>query len=308
MVGAEDDYQDHDLTTMYQEFIQEFNHVNGVFNILNDFMQLWEGNIWESLFNLHCQWKNPLELQNNHKSAPDNLVLAQAINNGIQPNKSYDSYFDAAYSNSTLCTVDYDSFQYLHIFLEKLYTFYLERDLVADDLWALHKSDLSERILGGLDLFNLFRGNLFLGDEFFQDIKEVTWGEDTLFFFKKFQRLFISFLFEDYGENETTYNLELEKILVLLAHSGAVLSENQQIDYKCVLRAYKALFKIIKTDITFLTDKRYYTGLLLCGNCNELYPLLEDEAPFDFASCSCGGELEYLSSVDVNRSKNINTD
>lgn len=308
MVGAEDDYQDHDLTTMYQEFIQEFNHVNGVFNILNEFMQLWEGNIWESLFNLHCQWKNPLELQNNHKSAHDNLVLAQAINNGIQPNKRYDSYFDTAYSNSTLCTVDYDSFQYLHIFLEKLYTFYLERDLVVDDLWALHKSDLSERILGGLDLFNLFRGNLFLGDEFFQDIKEVTWGGDTLIFFKKFQNLFISFLFEDHGENETTYNLELEKILALLAHSGAVLSNNQEIDYKCVLRAYKTLFKIIKTDITFLTDKRYYTGLLLCEDCNELYPLLEDEAPFDFASCSCGGELEYLSSVDVNLSKNINTD
>lgn len=56
MVGAESNYQDHDLTIMYQEFIPEFNHVNGVFNILNEFMQLWEENIWESLFNLHCQW------------------------------------------------------------------------------------------------------------------------------------------------------------------------------------------------------------------------------------------------------------
>jgi hypothetical protein len=304
MVGAQDNYQDHDLTALYQEFIQEFNHVKGVFNILNEFMHLWEENIWESLFNLHCHWENPLELMNNLKSAPEKLVLAQAINNGIQPNKRYENYSDDAYSNSTLCTVDYDSFQYLHIFLEKLYTFYLGRDLVVDDLWALHKSDLSERILGGMDLFNLFRGNLFLGDEFFQDIQEVTWGEDSLIFFNKFQNLFISFLFEDQGENETTYNFELEKILVLLAHSGAVLSDHGQIDFQCVIRAYQTLFKIIKTDITSLSDKRYYTGLLLCGDCNELYPLLEEEAPFDFASCSCGGELEYVSSVDVNLSKN----
>ncbi len=302
MVGAQDNYQDHDLTSMYKEFIQEFNHVNGVFNILNQFMHLWEENIWESLFNLHCQWKNPLQLQGNLKSVPENLVLAQALNNGIQPNKSYDSYSDYCF-NSTVYTVDYDSFRYLHIFLEKLYTFYLGRDLVVDDLWALHKSDLSERILGGLDLFNLFRGNLFLGDKFFQDIKNVTWDEDSLVFFKKFQNLFISFLFEGHGENETTYNLELEKILVLLAHSGAVLSYNKQIDFQCVLRAYGTLFKIIKTDITFLTDKRYYVGFLLCGDCNELYPLLEDEAPFDFSSCSCGGELEYVSSVDRNNSK-----
>jgi hypothetical protein len=303
MVGAQDNYQDQSLTAKYQEFIQEFNHVNGVFNILNEFMHLWEENIWESLFNLHCQWKNPLELNDNLKSAPEKLVLAQAINNGIQPNKHYESYSDIAYSNHAICNVDYDSFQYLHIFLEKLYTFYLGRDLVVDDLWALHKSDLSERILGGLDLFNLFRGNLFLGDKFFQDIKKVTWGEDSIIFCKKFQNLFFTFLFEDHGESETTYNLELEKILVLLAHSGAVLSDNQKIDYKCVLRAYRTLFKIIKTDITSLSDKRYYNGLLLCGDCNELYPLMEDEAPFDFSSCSCGGELEYVSSVDRNQLK-----
>ena len=306
MVGAEDNYQGHDLTAKYQEFIREFNHVDGVFDILNEFMHLWEENIWETLFSLHCQWKNPLKFQDNLKSAPENLVLLQAINNGILPNKRYENYSNAASSNSTTCTVDYDSFLYLHIFLEKLYTFYLGRDLVVDDLWALHKSDISERILGGLDLFNLFRGNLFLQDEFFQEIKEVTWGEDSLIFFKKFQNLFISFLFEDHGENETTYNLELEKILVLLAHSGAVLSEHKQIDFQCVLRAYQTLFKIIKTDITSLADKRYYSGLLLCGDCNELYPLLEDEAPFDFVSCSCGGELKYVSMVEsVTIDKNI---
>lgn len=302
----EEVYPDHDLTVMYQEFIQEFNHVDGVFNILNEFMHLWEENIWESLFNLHCHWKNHMELQDNLKSAPENLVLAQAINNGILPNKRYDAGSGDVYFNSTTFTVDYDSFLYLHIFLEKLYTFYLGRELVVDDLWALHKSDISERILGGLDIFNLFRGNLFLGDEFFQDIKEVTWVEDSLIFFKKFQNLFISFLFEDQGENETTYNLELEKILVLLAHSGAVLSDHGQIDFQCVLRAYQTLFKIIKTDITSLADKRYYTGLLLCRDCNELYPLLEDEAPFDFASCNCGGELKYVGKVEsVTIDKNI---
>jgi hypothetical protein len=295
MDGVDNDHN-MELKTIYIKFIDQFGHINGVFRVLKDFMYLWDENIWESIFNIHRNWKNPLNtMENFNKSVPESLVLIQVIMNDIQPGKLMDFY-----------SVDYDTFRKLHIFIEKLYVLHLGRNLGEDDLWALHKSDILERVLGGLDMFNAFKGSLFLGDEFFQRLKGVDWHRNALIFFKKFHNLLISFLFEYPGEMETTFKLELEKVLVLLAHCSVVLSDSQYIGYADVLRAYNALFKILNTDITDMVDKRYYTGLLLCGDCNELYPLLEDEAPFDFASCSCGGELKYVSMVEsVTIDKNI---
>jgi hypothetical protein len=285
LMDGVDNYKNVELKTLYKNFICEFGHINGVSGVLKDFMYLWDEHVLKSLFNVHRNWKNPLSLMDHSdKSVPESLVLTQVINNGIQPGKFSNGY-----------SVDYETFRKLHIFLEKLYAFHLGRNLVGDDLWALHKSDLFERVLGGLDIFNVFKGTLFLGDDFFQCVIGVCWDDDALLFFKNFQNLLISFLFEYPGEKETTFNLELEKVLVLLAHCSAVLSDSQNIGSEDVLRAYHTLFKILNTDITTLVDKRYYTGLLLCESCNELYPLLEDEAPYDFSSCSCGGELKYVS-------------
>ena len=274
-----------ELKRIYKNFILEFGHINGVISVLKQFMDLWDDHVWESLFNIHKNWKNHLNLMDqSNRSVPESLVLIQVINNGIQPGKL-----------SNIYSIDYETFRKLHIFLEKLYSLHLGRKLLEDDLWALHKSDLFERVLGGLNIFNVFKGSLFLGDDFFQCVMGVCWNEEALIFFKNFQNLLISFLFEYYGEKETTFYHELEKVLVLLAHCSAVLSNSKKIDYDDVLRAYRTLFKILNTDITDLVDKRYYTGLLLCETCNELYPLLEDEAPYDFSSCSCGGELKYVS-------------
>lgn len=286
MDGEDNNYYNLELETIYKNFIHEFAHINGVFPVLKHFMYLWDEHLWESLFNVHRNWKNPLSnMDHSSKSVPESLVLMQVIRNGMQPGKSGNSY-----------SVSYETFRKLHIFMEKLYTLHLGRNLVMDDLWALHKSDLLERLLGGLDIFNVFKGSLFLGDDFFQCIKVVYWDEDALIFFKNLHNLFISFLFEDHGEKETSFNLELEEVLVLMAHCSAVLSDSKYIGAEDVLRAYNTLFKILNTDITALVDKRYYAGLLLCEACNELYPLLEDEAPYDFSSCSCGGELKYVSS------------
>jgi hypothetical protein len=285
LMDGEENYHKLKLKTIYQNFIDEFGHINGISRVLKQFMYLWDEHVWESLFKLHRNWKNPLSLlDHSNKSVPESLVLVQVINNGLQPGKFSNGY-----------SVDYETFRKLHIFLEKLYALHLGRNLVGDDLWALHKSDLFERVLGGLEIFNVFKGSLFLGDDFFQCVIGVCWDEEALIFFKKFQNLLISFLFEYPGEKETTFNLELEKVLVLLAHCSAVLSDSQNIGCEDVLRAYHTLFKILNTDITDLVDKRYYTGLLLCEACNELYPLLEDESPCDFSSCSCGGELKYVS-------------
>jgi hypothetical protein len=296
MVG-EDSYHEQDLKIIYQDFIQEFNHINGVIHILKQFIYLWDKNIWESLLNVYVNWKSPFNMTDSSRIIPESLVLAQAIRNGIQPRELIDD------QDSSVYLVGYENFHNLHIFLEKLYSLNLGCALVEDDLWALHKSDLPERVMGGLDVFDVFKGNLFLGDDFFQHIKIVTWDEDALIFFKKLQNLFNSFLFEDKNENEIIFCMELEKVLVLLAHCSAVSRDRQYIGIKNVLRAYKTLFKIINSNITSLVDKRYYTGFLLCRNCNEFYPLLDNESPHDFSQCSCGGDLEYLSSDNRNYSK-----
>lgn len=290
MVG-EDSYPEQELKRIYQEFIQEFNHFNGVMDILKQFIYLWDENIWESLFKVYVNWNSPFNIPDPPRFLPESLVLAQAIRNGIQPRELIDDFQD-----SSVYLVDYETFHNLHIFLEKLYSFNLGRELVEDDLWALHKSDLPERVLGGLEVFDVFKGNLFLGDDFFKHIKIVTWDEEALIFFKKLQNLLNSFLFENKNENETIFSQELEKVLVLLAHCSAVSRDSQYIGIRNVLRAYNALFKIIRVDITSLVDKRYYRGFLRCHDCNELYPLLENESPHDFSHCSCGGGLEYLSS------------
>lgn len=297
MVG-EDSYHEQDLKTIYQDFIQEFNHINGVMGILKQFIYLWDENIWESLFNVHVNWKSLFNMPDSPRILPESLILAQAIRNGIQPRELIEDNQD-----SSVHLVGYETFHNLHIFLEKLYSLHLGRELVEDDLWALHKSDLPERVLGGLEVFDVFKGDLFLGDDFFQHIKSVIWDEEALIFFTKLQNLLNSFLFENKNENETIFSLELEKVLVLLAHCSAVSRDSQYIDIGNVLMAYNTLFKIINSNIASLVDKRYYRGLLSCQDCNELYPLLDSESPHDFSQCSCGGELEYLSSENWNYSK-----
>ncbi|AUB55258.1 hypothetical protein BK007_03995 [Methanobacterium subterraneum] len=296
MVG-EYNNREQDLKTIYQEFINEFNHIYGVMGILKQFIYLWDENIWESLFNVYVKWKNPFNIPDPPLTIPVSLLLAQAIRNGIQPRELIDDYQD-----SNVYLVDYETFHNLHIFLEKLYSLHLGRELVEDDLWALHKSDLPERVLGGLEVFDIFKGNLFLGDDFFQQIKSVIWDEEALIFCKKLQNLLITFLFENKNGNETIFSQELEKVVVLLAHCSAVSSDSQYIIIGNVVRAYNALFKIINTDITHLVNKKYYTGFLICKDCNEFYPLLENESPHDFSHCSCGGGLEYLSSENSNNS------
>lgn len=295
MLG-ENSLPEQELKTIYQEFVNEFNHVEGVFNILKRFIYLWDENIWESLFNVHINWINPLNILNPPLKVPVSMLLVQAIRNGIQPSK----LIEDDYHDSNVYLVDYETFHNLHTFLEKLYSLNLGRELVEDDVWALHKSDLPERVLGGLELFDDFMGNLFLGDDFFQHIQSVIWDEEALIFCKKIQNLFITFLFETINEKEILFSEELEKVVVLLAHCSAISSNSQYIDIPHVLRAYNILFKIVNTDITHLVNKKYYTGFLICKDCNELYPLLENESPHDFSHCSCGAELEYLSSNNSN--------
>jgi hypothetical protein len=285
VLSLENEYDSNQLKTILNNFVKEYGDEKEVITILKQFTCLWEENLLDSLFAVHQKWQTMLMTTNSGKiNFPESLVLTQAIQNGIRPER-----------DSQDLSVDCESFRNLYIFLEKLQSHYLGRNLIEDDLWALYQSDIVERILGALDQFNDFKGCLFLKDEYFIQLNEVVWVPEAELFFMKFQNLLISFLFEKQGIAEKTFNSELKKVLILLAHSGAILSDSPYIEFKHITRSYTTLFRLIKTDITNFVDKRYYNGHVVCSHCNESYKLLENEAPTDFSACYCGGDLEYIS-------------
>ncbi|NYB52003.1 MAG: hypothetical protein HVN35_05550 [Methanobacteriaceae archaeon] len=299
MIGHQENQSQVDLINIYRDFNKEYGHIEGVFEVLEQFLCLWEKEYWESLFKVHRDWAKNLQalslyIDKQTQVIPHSLVLMQAIKNGICPGQ-----------HSMGHSVNFHCFRDLNIFLEKIHSLYIGGALVEDDLWALHKSDLAERVLGVLDQFDVFKGNIFLKDDFFNCLKKVSWNSEAKSFFIKIHNLFTSFLFEKQGNHENSFNQELKNVLVLLAHCSAVWSDSTEIHTQHVIRAYKTLFKIITTDITLLVDKSYYTGRLLCEKCKQSYELLEDEAPYDFSQCSCGGDLYYVNSPKSSN-KNIN--
>ncbi len=232
------------LKDIYNDFNKKYGHIEGVFDVLKQFMYLWEEEYWELLFLVHKNWKNPRHVFDDHEydfvqindisqiqKFPANLVLMQAIKNGLNPGEQSNEY-----------SVDYNSFLNLYIFFEKLQSLYLGRDLVEDDLWALHKSDVVERVLGVLDQLDVFKGSIFLKDDFFYYLRAVSWEDEVKTFFIEFNHLCISFLFEHQGTHETNFNFELNKVLVLLSHSSAVWDDSPQIRTEHVIKAYKTFF------------------------------------------------------------------
>ena len=284
MLKSDDENELEELKARYNTFYSEFGHIYEVSEVLRKFRYLWEERHWEALFAVHENWNQSLNMSTEDvKNFTENMVLIKATENGIKPQTSND------------VSIHHESFVSLCLLFEKIYSVYLGRRLIKDDIWALNESDLVERVLGGLERFDVFRGNLFLDEEFFQLLQRVSWNEEAYEFFLRLHNLLIKFLFENQGTMEKNFSQELINVLVLLAHSSAILSDNLEIGINHVLKSYLALFRILKTDFSFFVDKRYYEGYIVCKDCDESYRLQENEAPYDFSQCSCGGDLKYIS-------------
>lgn len=283
----DDDFDHSNLKYLYTEFNNEFGDINGVLDVLKQFMALWEDEWWESLFFVHKNWDD-WQFKNEHSNIefqiPECLILMQAIKNGIYPGIKFERF-----------SVDYDSFRNMYIFFEKLHSLYLGRELLEDDIWALYRSDLAERVLGVLDQFDVFKGSIFLKDEFYICLKEVSWDAKSQNLFCRINELFAYFLFENQKTSEISFNYMINNFIIILAHSAAIWSDSFLIRTEHVIKAYKTMFKIIKTEIPTMVNKKYYTGQLICRICSEVYALKEDEAPYDFSKCNCGGKLRYVS-------------
>jgi len=97
---------------------------------------------------------------------------------------------------------------------------------------------------------------------------------------------------------EITFKRELKRIAKFLAVCSTVNKNKTYITTIDVISAYKTIFKIIKTDISPMVNKKEYKGFLICSKCNGYYSLEDDEIPDDFTHCRCGGTITYAPSLE----------
>ncbi len=262
-----------------------------VTNIISDIGYLKNKGIYEEFFYIYKNWDDPINvLTSTYNKLPfKSPLLQQAMSNNLTPEKS--NIFSGA--------VDYFSLHQFYRFLEWVYSMNLGRYLQEEDVKAVFSSDILEKIILGLENFDRVSSTNNFDDSFFQDIKEVKWTDKyTERFFDKLHDLLTSKCFNEMGSREVAFKRELKRIAKFLAVCSTVNKKKMYITTVDVVTAYKTIFKIIRTDISPLVNKKEYKGLLICPKCNGYYPLEENEIPDDFTHCSCGSRIIYVQSLE----------
>ena len=260
-------------------------------NVILDLGDLKNTGIYEEFFDIYKRWEDPIGvLTRTYNRLPfTSSLLQQAMSNNLTPEKS----------NIFSGSVDYFSFHQFYRFLERVYSMNLGRGLQEEDVKAIFSSNILERIILGLENFDRVKSTENFDDNFFHDIQEVKWTDKhTERFFDKLHDLMISKSFNEIGNREIAFKRELKRIVKFLAVCSTVNKKRIYITTIDVISAYKTIFKIIKTDITHMVNKREYKGLLICSKCNGYYSLEDDEIPDDFTHCRCGGSLTYVQSLE----------
>jgi len=263
----------------------------GVRNLISDIQYLKEYGIYDEFFYIFKNWEDPINvLTGAYKKLPSiSPLLTKAISKGLTPEES----------NVFSGSVDYFSFYHFYRFLEWIYSMNLGRYLQEEDVKAVFSSDILEKIILGLENFDRVQSTRKFDNHFFQNIKEVEWTDKyTERFFDKLHDLLTSKSFNEIGNREASFKREMKRIVKFLAVCSTINKERIYITTTDIIIAYKTLFKIIRTDITDLVNKKAYKGLLVCPMCNGYYRLEEDETPDDFSQCSCGGTLTYVQSLE----------
>ncbi|MEN6292957.1 MAG: hypothetical protein ABFC34_17815 [Methanobacterium sp.] len=260
-------------------------------NVILDLGYLKNKGIYEEFFDIYKNWEDPISvLTSAYNRLPSTSSLLQrAMSNNLTPEKS----------NIFSGSVDYFSLHQFYQFLEKVYSMNLGRQLQEEDVKAIFSSNILEKIILGLENFDRVNSTNNFDDSFFHDIKEVKWTDKhTERFFDKLHDLLISKSFNEIGSIEITFKRELKRIAKFLAVCSTVNKNKTYITTIDVINAYKTIFKIIKTDISPMVNKKEYKGFLICSKCNGYYSLEDDEIPDDFTHCRCGGTITYVPSLE----------
>jgi len=265
-----------------------FNDVKG---IISDLQYLLDNGIYDRFFYIFKNWEDPINVSASmhEELQPISPLLTRAVSNGLTPEKG----------NIFSGSIDYFSFYNFYRFLEWVYSMNLKRYLRKEDVKAIFSSDILEKIILGLENFELVHFTNHFNDSFFNLLKEVKWiDKHTESFFDKLHDLLASKSFDEVGSRERSFQRELKRVVKLLAACNTIDEERIYMTTKDIVIAYKTIFKIIGTNITDLVNKEAYKGLLSCPKCNSQYYLKEDEIPDDFDYCSCGGTFIYTSSLE----------
>lgn len=271
------------------KFIDDFGDSDGVYDILYEFLYLWNDQVFEELFALHESWEKESTISWDTRKMLEakTPIFVLARKRGMFPGRDPINYL-----------LDYETFEDLHVLLEKLYSRNIGKKLTSNDLLALYNGDVVERLLCRLEDFDALypdeHGNSKIPPNFFRKVQKITWDVKAKKLLHAFHDIIISLIFQKPDKLEKSFKNELEQVAVLLAYSSAMQTEHLQIITEDVLRAYNTLFKLITTDISSFVDKTTYSGVLICGDCGKLYELQSEESPYDYKGCECGGSLNYL--------------
>ncbi|MDI6723869.1 MAG: hypothetical protein QMD61_04420 [Methanobacterium sp.] len=262
-----------------------------VYNIISDLQFLKDNGVCDRLFYIFENWEEPIDISSSTRKELDHIsrLLTHVKSNYLLPENG----------NVFSSSIDYFSFYNFYRFLELIYSMNLGRPLLEDDVKAIFSSNILEKIILGLKNFDKVHSTKNFNDSFFYYVNDVEWTDKHAEkFFDNLHELIISKYFTEDGNRKVSFKRELKRIVYFLIVCSTVNNKRRYITTIDVTSAYKALIKIIGTDITYFVNKGEYNGLLTCPKCNGYYRLQEDEIPDDFVRCSCGGFLVYATSLE----------
>jgi len=239
---SREDFGDYELNKLRKEYKNENIEV-----FASSLKYLVDLDIYNNLFEVYSNWEEPVPLLSDETAeiANESSLLVLAYENLSRSPKLFSEL------------IDYPKFYYLYPFIEWVYSMYLGRRLISEDVKRIFKSDIGERIVFNLEDFDKVEIISEPTPEFFQKLRKLKWKDiKTKKFHSKLEKVLRFFVFENFGFKEGAFIAKQMEIILFLAGCSAVNEGKEKIDENDVIRAYMALFKIIETDISKLIDKR----------------------------------------------------
>ncbi len=213
----------------------------GIFRSL--LVDLVDSGFYEQLFRVYSDWEEPVPLldDNSTEIALESSLLILAHDNLKRKPGIFSDL------------IDYNKFYFLFPFIEWVYSMCLERQLDSDDVKKIFRSSIGERIVFALEDFDKINEIPEISSEFFQNMQKLKWKDKkTKKLYSKLEKALRFFVFKNFGFKEGKFNAKIIGIVLFFAGCSALNNKRDKITENDVFRAYKTLFKIIKTDISKL--------------------------------------------------------
>lgn len=193
----------------------------------------------------------------------------------------------------------YKGFMVCYFWLERLYYISAGRNLGYEDALDIYFGGVIEKLVLRVDEFDKVDSIPEPDCEFFHKLREVKVSEDAEKFKNRAGRLVKTALKFNKFKGYLLFKESEDPFLDCLAAFSAVNSNKTNITIDDYIKAYKAYYKLLRTDLTqyscqkeLFNDERH--GYLTCKACGSFYELKRGEMPDDFSNCHCGGKVKYV--------------